>query len=89
MSFFDRIFGRPEKTAKNVAKDRLRMVLMQDRASIPAPMMEQMRREIVEVIRRYVEIEEQEFEVSVERDGETVALTANIPIRRVRTEASR
>ena len=86
MSFFDRIFGRSEKTAKTVARDRLRMVLIQDRASIPAPLMEEMRREILAVVRRYAEIDERELDLSVEREGEAVALTANIPIRRVRTE---
>lgn len=86
MSFFERLFGKPEKTAKTVAKDRLRMVLIQDRASIPAPLMEQMRREILAVVRRYADIDERELDLSVEREGEAVALTANIPIRRVRTE---
>ncbi|MBC7809024.1 MAG: cell division topological specificity factor MinE [Akkermansiaceae bacterium] len=86
MSFFERLFGKQEKTAKTVAKDRLRMVLIQDRASIPAPLMEQMRREILAVVRRYAEIDERELDLSVEREGEAVALTANIPIRRVRSE---
>jgi cell division topological specificity factor len=86
MSFFERLFGKQEKTAKTVAKDRLRMVLIQDRASIPAPLMEEMRREILAVVRRYADIDERELDLSVEREGEAVALTANIPIRRVRTE---
>ncbi len=86
MSFFERLFGKPEKPAKTVAKDRLRMVLLQDRASIPAPLMEKMRAEIFAVLRRYIEIDERELDLSVEREGEAVALTANIPIRRVRTE---
>jgi len=86
MNFLDRIFGKQEKTAKSVAKDRLRVVLMQDRASIPAPVMEQMRRELLDVVRRYLEIDERELDLSVDRDGEEVALMANIPIRRVRTE---
>jgi cell division topological specificity factor len=86
MSFWDRIFGKQEKNAKSVAKDRLRVVLMQDRASIPAPLMEQMRREILEVVSRYAEIDEQELDVSVDREGDAVALIANIPIRRVRPE---
>lgn len=86
MSFFERLFGKQEKTAKTVAKDRLRMVLIQDRASIPAPLMEQMRREILAVVRRYADIDEGELDLAVEREGEAVALTANIPIRRVRSE---
>ncbi len=86
MSFFERLFGKQEKPAKTIARDRLRMVLIQDRASIPAPLMEEMRREILAVVRRYAEIDERELDLSVEREGEAVALTASIPIRRVRTE---
>lgn len=86
MSFFERLFGKQEKSAKTVARDRLRMVLIQDRASIPAPLMEQMRREILAVVRRYADIDETELDLAVEREGEAVALTANIPIRRVRSE---
>ena len=36
LSFFDRLFGKNEKSAKSIAKDRLRLVLMHDRADIPA-----------------------------------------------------
>jgi len=86
MNFWDRLLNRQEKTAKSVAKDRLLVVLRQDRASIPAPLMEQMRRELLDVFRRYVEIDERELDLSVDREGEAVALIANIPIRRVRSE---
>ena len=44
LSFIERLFGKSEKSARTIAKDRLRLVLMHDRADIPAPMMEQMRR---------------------------------------------
>lgn len=86
LSFLERLFGRSEKSAKDVAKDRLRLVLMHDRADIPAPVMEEMRREILQVLSKYVEIDDKMLEVSLERADNTVALVANIPIRRVRTE---
>jgi cell division topological specificity factor len=84
MNLFDRIFGKQEDKSKSVAKDRLKLVLMHDRADIPAPMMEQMRQEIIAVIAKYVEINEAELKVDFERADTTVALVANIPIRRVR-----
>jgi len=87
LNFLDRLFGRTEKSAKSVAKDRLRLVLMHDRADIPAPMMEQMRLEIMAVLSKYVDIDEKALEVNLERsdDDSTVALVASIPIRRVHT----
>jgi cell division topological specificity factor len=82
-TLIDRLFGRGEKSAKNVAKDRLRFVLMHDRADIPAPMMEEMRREILLVLSKYVEIDESALDLSLERSDNAVAVVANIPIRRV------
>jgi len=82
-TFFERIFGKGEKSAKMIAKDRLRLVLMHDRADIPGPTMEAMRREILLVVSKYVDIDERLLEVSLERANDTVALIANIPIRRI------
>jgi len=63
---------------------------MQDRATIPGPMMEKLRGELLAVLSRYVEIDDDDLAFSIERDDEAggtgVALVANIPIRRVRTE---
>lgn len=82
--FFERIFGKPG-ASKNVAKSRLQLVLMHDRADIPAPMMEQMRSELLAVLSKYVEIDQQALEVNLEKADGTIALIANIPIMRVRT----
>jgi len=84
MSLLTRIFGKQDEKSKSVAKDRLKLVLLHDRADIPAPMMEQMRQEIIAVIAKYVEINEAELKVDLERADTEVALVANIPIRRVR-----
>ncbi len=84
-SLFDRIFGKPEKTVKAVAKDRLRLVLMHDRADIPGPMLEALRKDLMAVLSKYVEIDEDHLDVGIERDANEVALVANIPIRRVRS----
>ena len=83
-SFFDRLFGKNEKSAKNIARDRLRLVLMHDRADIPAPVMEEIRRDILMVLRKHLDIDEEALEVNLDcAEGDTVALVANIPIRRV------
>lgn len=82
-NLLDRIFGRTEKSPKSIAKDRLQLVLMHDRADIPAPMLEQLRGEILGVLSKYLDIDEDALDVSVDRMDNTVALVANIPIRRV------
>jgi cell division topological specificity factor len=85
-TFLDKLFGRSNNTSRNVAKDRLRLVLMHDRSDIPAPMMDEMRRELLAVLSKYVEIDENQLDVSLERVDDSVALIANIPIRRIRQE---
>ena len=85
-AFLDKLFGRSDNSARSQAKDRLKLVLMHDRADIPAPMMDQMRAELMAVLSKYVEIDQGALEVSLERSEGTVALLANIPIRRARPE---
>lgn len=84
-SFIERIFSK-DKSAKSVAKDRLKLVLMQDRASIPGHILEQMRKDILRVVSRYLEIDESALDLSLEKADGSVALTANIPIKRVLPE---
>lgn len=85
-SLIDRLFGRAEKSTKDVAKNRLRFVLMHDRADISAPMMDQIRQEILGVLSKYVDIDEQALDVTVERVDGGVVLAASIPILRVNTK---
>lgn len=84
-SFIDRLLGKGEKSAKAVAKDRLQLVLMHDRADIPAPVLDKIRKGFLIVLAENLDIDEQTLEVSMESKDTTVALIASIPIRRVRS----
>jgi cell division topological specificity factor len=87
-TLIDRIFGRTAApTSKDAAKDRLRLVLMHDRSDIPATMMEAIRAELVQVLGKYVEIDQEEMDVQLEKDQGAIGLVLNIPIKRVKTEA--
>ena len=46
-----------KKTSGNVAKDRLKLVLVSDRANCSSEMMEMMKNDIIEVISRYMDID--------------------------------
>lgn len=81
--FFGRIFGK-EQGSKEAAKERLRLVLVHDRASLSPHLMDSLRGEIIDVISKYMEIDEEGLEVVFDREEESMALVANIPIRRVR-----
>jgi cell division topological specificity factor len=66
-----------------VARDRLTLVLMHDRADISPGMMDNMKHDIIEVIKKYVDIDENQINLALENEDESVALVANIPIRTV------
>lgn len=81
-----------DKESKDAAKERLHLVLMQDRANVSADFMELMKQEIIEVIKKYIEVDENSIDVKltnkVNTDGTTGAPTlyANIPILNIKDE---
>lgn len=85
MGFFKSINNKP--TPKEVARDRLKLILIHDRGEIAPDTMEKIRTEILEVISKYIDIEADDVEISVSRSDEgenSSALVANIPIKNIR-----
>ena len=83
MGFLSNLFRGGTSTSK-IAKDRLQVVLMHDRADISPELMESLRRDIIAVIKNYVDIDESRIELDLEREDSSVALVANIPVMTVR-----
>ena len=81
-----------QENSKDAAKERLHLVLMQDRANVSADFLELMKQEIIDVIKKYIEIDEKEIDVRLtnqENDDGTngaPALYANIPILNIKNE---
>lgn len=70
------------ESARNNARNRLKLVLMHDRTQLSPALMEQMRDELVEVISKYVEIDKSALDLNLESESNTIALVANIPVLR-------
>ena len=85
--------NKNESNSKDAAKERLHLVLMQDRANISADFLALMKQEIIEVIKKYIDVDENAIDVRLTNksndDGTTGApvLYANIPIVSVKEEA--
>ncbi len=84
ISTLERIFGKQDKNSKEDAKKRLQFVLLHDRTDIPPENIERMKKEIFEVISKYIDIDLEALDVKLEPIDQCVALVANIPIRKVR-----
>ncbi len=96
ISFFKKLGKTEEKEgkSKDTAKERLHLVLMQDRANVSADFLELMKQEIIDVIKKYIEIDESAIDVRLtnktNEDGTNgaPALYANIPITNIRNDVA-
>ena len=94
MNFFKKMTKKEEQTlkSKDAAKERLHLVLMQDRANVSADFLDLMKQEIIEVIKKYIDIDESAMDVRLTNkendDGSNgaPALYANIPILNIKDE---
>ncbi len=88
MGFFSSFTNNKPKP-KDIAKDRLKLILIHDRGDLPTDTLEQIRMEILEVLSKYIEISAEDVEISVSKsdieEGEAASsLVANIPIKNIR-----
>lgn len=86
MEFFRKFSNKP--TPKEVAKDRLKLILIHDRGDLPHETLEKIRMEILEVLSKYIEIDAEDVEIAVSKtenvEGNNPALVANIPIKNIK-----
>jgi len=80
MNILNRLLGRVELTSREIAKDRLRLVLVQDRVNLSSEKMNELKDELIKVISKYVEIDRDGIEISLTQSARQSRLTANIPV---------
>lgn len=69
-----------EQESKSIAKSRLQLILVQDRTGIDEDIMENLQTELTEVLSKYFILEREQVEVELEREQDSMALVANIPV---------
>ena len=87
---FFKFFSKDQNKSKDIAKERLKLVLIHDRANISPKFLDMVKGDIIKVISNYMEIDEESLDIQLTRtnsdDGERVvpALVANIPIKNMK-----
>ena len=97
MNYFKKVTKKKnnDSSSKDKAKERLHLVLMQDRANVSADFLDLMRQEIIDVIKKYIEVDESAIDVRLtnkeNEDGTNgaPALYANIPIINIKEDIKR
>jgi len=86
LEFLLRFFGRDStSSSKNIARERLRLVLVHDRINVSPQLLESLKEDLIRVISHYMEIDESSLEVSLNSvDDNSVALVANIPVLKMK-----
>ncbi|CAN5747620.1 cell division topological specificity factor MinE [soil metagenome] len=76
---FGGLFGR--KRSKDQLKERLKLVLSYDRAGLTPGKMEELKTELLEVIGKYFPSEKNDYDVTLEQQGDRMVFVANLPVR--------
>jgi cell division topological specificity factor len=80
MGFLNRLFGQKQPTSREIAKERLQLVLVQDRFKISPDTLDKLKDELIKVISRYVQIEADGVEVNFTQTRYQSRLVADIPV---------
>ncbi|HID56108.1 TPA: cell division topological specificity factor MinE [Candidatus Poribacteria bacterium] len=78
-------FLRKEPGSRQIAKSRLKLVIIQDRTGVDPEIIDVLKEEMLKLLSKYFEINVEGVEVDLHREDESIALVANIPILSMKT----
>lgn len=76
-----KMFTKESVSSKDIARERLRLVLVHDRSSVSPNFLNALKEDLIKVIREYMDIDEESLSVHLENEENSVALVANIPVK--------
>lgn len=85
VSFFHQTENN-DTNAKDVACNRLKLVLMQDRTNLSPAIMDRMRKELIDLLSKYVELDRELLDLNFEQEDSQMALMLSIPVVRAKSE---
>ena len=84
MEFLRKLFGSRSSSSAKEAKGRLISVLIHDRTDISPQLLENLRVEMITLLKKYMDIDESNIEINLDHGSRAVALVANVPVLRVK-----
>ncbi|HLZ61450.1 MAG TPA: cell division topological specificity factor MinE [Ktedonosporobacter sp.] len=82
MGVFEFRIGRKKPTPGELAKERLKVVLVHDRLKVNPEVLELIKAEVLSVISRRLEVDEDQMQIALAREAGADRLQANVPIKR-------
>lgn len=86
LGFFQAQEKEKGESDRDIACSRMKLVLMQDRTNLTPYLLERMRGEMIDVLSKYVEMNQDELELNFEQEGDSMALMLSIPVVRAKDE---
>ena len=87
LSFFHQSENKDRESAKDVACNRLKLVLMQDRTNLSPAIMDRMRNELIDLLSKYLELDKELLDLNFEQEDEQMALMLSVPVIRAKEES--
>lgn len=88
LDFLTRLFCKESAGSKDVARERLRLVLIHDRSMVSPELIAALKEDLIQVIQQYMDIDVESLLVNLENEDDSVALIANIPIKSLKRAAN-
>ncbi len=88
LDILSRLFGKESSSSKDIARERLRLVLVHDRTAVSPEFINALKEDLVKVIQKYMDIDLESLLVNIEGEDNSVALVANIPIKGLKRAAA-
>ncbi len=77
---------RRGKGSRTIVKNRLQLILIQDRTTVAPEILDALRDDMFQVISKYFIVQQEDVEMSLETDDDSVALVANIPVLKLKRQ---
>jgi len=81
LDILTKIFNRENVSSKDIARERLRLVLVHDRSAVSPELLNALKEDLIKVIREYLDIDDEELVVNLENTEDSVALVASMPVK--------